>query len=393
VRLLHVFAGPYPTAQGTQVLVGQICRLLAREGHDVHLLSYAHSGRPETPDFTVHRIPDLPRFHSERSGLAVRKLLLDASLAAATRRLRRRLTPDLVHAHHYEALLSARLADPLHATPLVFHAHALMEPELSTYFPVRVSPAATRAGRAVDEVLPRLADGVVAVSEAVQTGLASVGIPAERIRVVPPPLEGFPAPPRRDADGARGVSGRGGDAPPVRAAYAGNLDGYQDLPLLLDALELVPPDIRARLVVEVITASDPTALLRNVSARGLCDLVRVVDHGAAAEALERLAGADIALLPRTRPGGAPIKLVNYLGAGLPVVLDERLASDLTHERDAFVVNMERPEDVAAALIRLSADRQLRAELSRGARSAAARLFESGRVYALLMEAYDIAIKR
>ena len=50
-----ILPGPFPTRQGTQVLVGHIARALAEAGHDVHLVTYGYGEFEDTFPFTVHR--------------------------------------------------------------------------------------------------------------------------------------------------------------------------------------------------------------------------------------------------------------------------------------------------------------------------------------------------
>lgn len=375
MRLLHVFAGPFPTVQGTQALVGQTCRLLARAGHEVHLLTYAHGSFEPPDDFAVHRVSDWPRFRSERSGPALQRPALDVSLAFASRRLARRIAPQVIHAHHYEALAAVSLA---HLRPRVFHLHALLGPELPQYLPPYLRTTASLAGGLADRTLPRLADRVAVVSGGIRDRLATTGIDASRIHLVRPAAETPPAavPSRRHA-GRR-----------LRAVYVGNLDAYQGFDALFSGLREIDWGIRSRLRVEVVTASDAQRFLLDVRRAGLEDVVRVVPHGAVEQAWSRLLGGDIVLVPRHSPGGAPIKLVNALVAGKPVLADRRLAGELGHGDEAWIVDMREPQDVASGLERLISDPALRARLSEGAKRAAARLHDPADCTAALESIYD-----
>jgi len=363
LRLLHLYAGPFPTNQGTQALVGQICRGLAAAGHEVHLLAYAHGRESAFGPFTVHRIPDRPRFRSERSFPHPVKALLDLRMSAECARLLGELRPDIVDAHHYEALLAARLADPRRRVPLVFHLHARLGPELETYLPGRLAGPARLMGAAIDRFLPRLADRVVAVDRESVRLLIAGGLPARRVTWVPPPADV----PRIPARPSRCPGDR------VRAVYAGNLDAYQGLDRLLDGLARLGPAARAVLEVEVITASEPSGFEARARALGLGDLVRVTAHGPFERAWPRVASADIALVPRSLGGGAPIKLVNALAAGQAVLADQRVAGYLAHGEEAWLVDMRDPSAIAAAVERLAGDELLRTRLGRGATRVAARL--------------------
>lgn len=386
LALLHVFAGPFPTVQGTQALVGTTCRLLAGRGHDVHLLCYAHAAFERREPFAVHRLPNLPRFAHERSGPRARKLVLDLLLASRLRRLAARLRPDVIHAHHYEALCAAALADPLRATPRVLHLHGLMEPELHTYLrPSLEAPARALGGR-MDAALPFLADRVVALDGAGREALLRHGFPEGRIAVCrvpacPPP--GAEAPARRERPPGE----------PLRAVYAGNLDGYQGLPVLLEAFRELSRAGGAGVALDIVTASDPARLEAGIARSGLRGAVRIVPHGTAEEVFRSVASADMAIVPRSARGGVPVKLVNALAAGVPVIADREIARELGHGVGAWLADMRSPGGLAAAIGAVAASEELRRRLSAGAREAAGRLHDPERYAAALEELYGSLSRR
>jgi len=378
MRLLHVFAGPFPTYQGTQALVSQTCRLLSRAGHEVHLLTYAHGDHAPEAGYAIHRIGDWPRFRSVRSGPAPQRPALDLALAGAVRRLTRELQPGAIHAHHYEALAAARLAG---ARPLVFHLHALLGPELPQYLPRYLRVPAAVAGRLVDRAMPRLANRIVVVSEAIRDRLARAGFDMGRVRLIRPAAE----PPDVTPPIRRGTGRR------VRATYVGNLDDYQGLDALFDGLGALDWRARSTLRIEIVTASDPAPLRLRIRRLGLEDMVRVSPHGTFEQAWFRLLAADVALVPRHLPGGVPIKLTNALAAGKPVLMDRRLAGELVHGLEAWIVDMRDPSSVATGLKRLAADELLRRRLAEGAAAAARRLHDPALITAALESVYvDLA---
>jgi glycosyltransferase involved in cell wall biosynthesis len=379
MKLLHVYAGPFPTVQGTQALVDATCALLSQAGHEVHLLAYAHAPVSGLRSYVIHRVPDWPKVRGERSGPSLAKVALDIRLAAATRRLVRRLQPDLVHAHHYEALVACRLADPLARLPLVFHCHALLGPELETYFPGWLSRLTRLAGMTADRTLPRLSSAIGAVTpEAVS--LLAKACPGTPVRLLAPHLP-LPCPVTTKPMGGKSS---------LRAIYIGNLDAYQDLPLLLEGLSALPDGSKAHLEVLIATASDSTDLKQDLQRRGLASLVRVVAHGSPGHAAALLETADIALIPRTTRGGVPIKLINALNAGVPVLADIAARDFLEHGVDATLVDMSNPAAVAQALTTLAADPKLRQALSNRGRLTAHRLFGPQRALQDLVALYALA---
>ena len=303
---------PFPSHQGTQALLREQCLELAGRGHEVHLLVYAHGGWEERWPFTVHRLSDWPRERSLRSGPSWRKAALDLRLAAVVRRLARTVRPDLVHAHNYEALVACVLARP--RQPLIYHAHTLFERELPSFVRSGLAQAAAGVvGGLMDRLVPPRATATLAVSPRLVDELCRRRHPADRIVCSLPGI----APPlaRGDRDEVRAELGLGGVEV---VGYCGNLDGYQDIPTMLSALaELSRRRPAVRLLV--ITSSSRGELVEAARGMGVAERLLVVAHGSFDEAFRRMAAIDVCLVPRSTPGGFPIKLLAYLAAGRPVV--------------------------------------------------------------------------
>jgi glycosyltransferase involved in cell wall biosynthesis len=379
MKILHLFAGPFPTVQGTQVLIRQTCSLLGETGHDVHLACYAHQAEDTDAPFEIHRVPDWPQFKSERSGPSGRKLLLDLSLARTASKLIKELEPDLIHAHHYEALVAAKVADPTGRLPLVFHMHALFGPELPTYMPYYLNYLAGKMGRAIDNHLPNLADGIAAVDISIVEQLKTIGFPEDQVALVRPAAIPF-------APMAYSTSGPVQEK--IKAVYIGNLDSYQGLDNLLNGLTNLDAGAKKRLAVDIVTASDPSELHSDVQRRGLDDLIRVVPHHTPEEAWQRLVCADFAVVPRSLHGGAPIKLINALGSGRPTLVDKTLGKELDNGRETYAVDMKNPSEVAEAIAHLVTDENLRKKLSQGALEAAERLYHPQKSLQALEQLYE-----
>jgi glycosyltransferase involved in cell wall biosynthesis len=201
-------------------------------------------------------------------------------------------------------------------------------------------------------MLAARADALLVLSEAASRGLA----PFARgpVRVIPPGLEPHPPPGEEEQ---RRACARAGVAPGAFALYAGNLDRYQDLDLLERAARTAP-----ELPFVVATHAPPPH-------GGALRFVRVGD---AAEARALTFAAGVALLPRRRPGGFPIKLLNYMEAGRAIVAWRDVAEGLEHARSAWLLESGAgPDALGAAARRLVADPALAARLGRGARAALA----------------------
>ncbi len=353
IQALHIAPCDFPAPKGSQVYVHARVAGLRGIGVDARVACYGGGTGPD-PVPTV-RVP--ARVTVARSGPHPAKPLLDLMLAAVVAREVRAGRVDVLHAHNVEAPFVAALARLLggRRVPIVYDLHTSLAEELPTYLASGRSAAAV-AGGVVDHVLPRLSDACVAISPNASRFLHDHG--ARQVVELWPPMDprGVGTP---DPDRARAAFDLD-DRPWV--AYCGNLDAYQDLPILFAAMAGQP-----KLGLVVVSGGSP-ATARALAARyGLPpDRLRVVDSGRFVDARDALAAAAVAALPRTRCTGFPIKLLNHHAIGVPTVASAGgvrglpgLTTVADHDVDAF----------GAALARLATDPDARSVASAAARSA------------------------
>lgn len=351
---LHVAALPFPSHQGTQAAIAAMLDALLDAGGHPALLTYAHGAHRDaedvaaTPSPFVHlRAPRLVFDRSLRSGPSLSKALNDVGLAAATARHARSF--PLVVAHHVEAAFAARAS----GRPVLFVAHTSLGPELPTYVAPRWGQGMSRLGRAIDRRCIAGASAVAAISPMLARDLSSLG--QRVVHTLPIPWR-VAAPMHEDErPRARSALGLGPTTPVV--LYAGNLDGYQGLPVLFDALRELPT------ITLLIATEDPPERVPELLgwlARGRARLTPLADEDARRRAH---AAADLLALPRRSPGGLPVKLLDALARGLPVAAVPRA---LAGHRDvpAMVAARDDCPDALRAAIQqvLALDREAWARL-------------------------------
>ncbi|MBP7683906.1 MAG: glycosyltransferase, partial [Deltaproteobacteria bacterium] len=187
---------PFPTPQGTQAIVGMMVRALRQQGHQAHLLTYAH-GQPDphtAMDVEPRRLPDWPRVRATRSGPSLGKLALDLRMVAALRAERARTGARLLVAHNVEAAWACAAAG---VAPFVYFAHTSMREELPYYLPRSMHPLSRAAGDALDRGACIRAASVFALTPALAMRLSPLHPRVER--VLPPFEMPAHAPPSRTA--------------------------------------------------------------------------------------------------------------------------------------------------------------------------------------------------
>jgi glycosyltransferase involved in cell wall biosynthesis len=219
-------------------------------------------------------------------------------------------------------------------------------------------------------------DAVVAVSRPLAGRLRSRGVPAERLVSIPNAWHrsGY-ALTRTEARQRLGL-GQGDFV----VGWVGRLSAEKGADVLVDAL----PSMKENAISCCLIGDGPEriSLERRVAALGL---ERRVHWSGARPGAWRLMPAFDALALSSRSEGTPIVLFEAMDAGIPIVAT-RVGGvpDVLSEREAWLVDPERPDALAGAIRHLHADRE---EAARRARAARVRLEADYRIEPFL-DAYE-----
>ena len=381
-RVAVVAACPFPSLRGSQVLVREMAEGLAQAGHAVHVVTYP-TAQHLTPvqRIAIHRVPKLPGLWTARP-FGWQKLVLDVLLTLLLWQIVRRERIDVIHAHNLEAPLVAYVVRWLTGVPVIYHAHNALADELPCYF----GSAGTRylarhVGGFCDRLLAGAADHVVAPSDRLAAYLAARSA-AGRVTAIAPTATRVAAgepPARRDR------------APVIM--YGGNLDPYQHLECLLRGfarLRAVEP--QARLVVVTHPVAHPKSRAR-VEALGQHPGVSVRVLNSFAAAIRELGGADVLVCPRASWSGFPIKVLNYMALGRPIVHARSSAHAIEDGVTGLLYDDGDVGALAKALLRIVRDAALAAQLGRQARAVAREQYGAARGLARLVSVYERVIDR
>ena len=384
-RIAMVGACPFPTSQGSQVLIRQLSEALLGRGHAVHVVTY-HFGESSLrlpPGLQLHRILPVPGYRKIGSGPAWGKVLLDLLLLWLLLWVVLRQKIEIIHAHNYEALLVGWLVGWLTGRPVVYHSHNIMAAELPAYFRRRwAKRLAGYLAYLLDRHLPRRADACVALSSEAVTFFRDCGVPEGRIRLIPPGIAFDPQP---AVTSAQVVKQTDLEAGPM-VIYTGNLDQYQRLETLLCAFQSVRQVVPAAQLV--IASHSPAAQYESLLRwTGDCGGLRFIHTPSFAHMQALLLAADVAVCPRVACFGFPIKLLNYMAAGKAIVVAQGSAKGIRHLDNGYIV----PDDeagLAAGIIHLLQNPALTRQLGAAARVTVEGRFQWRHVVREVVRCYD-----
>lgn len=265
---------------------------------------------------------------------------------------------DVVHLHVAKGLSAFRkgvivAAARRRGVPTVLHTHAGAFAEWFDGLPAPLRRLAARLLRA---------DRVVVLAEGAREVYTSrLGIPAERVLVVPNPVEWPAELPVRDPHASR-----------VRGVFLGRLIDRKGVFDLIDAIAGLHADHRARLHVTLAGHGDVDAVHAAVAAADLGGSVAVRSWIGPQERDALLRDAELLLLPSWWEG-LPMSVLEGMAWGLcPVVTPVGGLATLVRDGDnGVVVPVHDPAALGAALDKLLSDDEVRGQLGARARESVA----------------------
>jgi glycosyltransferase involved in cell wall biosynthesis len=357
-------------------------------GHDVHIVTYPF-GQEEIKvrRAKVHRTAPFRPETNAKVGPSSEKFSLDFQLLRLLCRVIQKQNIDVIHAHNYEGALIGIAAKWLTRRPLLYNAVNLMSDELAGYNFIRPAWLAQRIAHGLDWFTPIFPDHITAVSPELRQWFLENGVRATKVDMVPAGIEPdlFDNPEPEKFRQQYQLHGR-----PV-VMYTGVLNAFQRIDYLLVAFAFVlreRPDALLLVVSPLVSDTHEHAYRRQAEELGIADSVIWISPHPLKDLPSYLALADVAVVPRPECPGHPVKLLNYMLAGRPIVSFAGGAKGVRHLHDAYIVPNHDCEALGRAIVTLLKDHALAAKLAASARTTVLANFDWRHICAKIERIYD-----
>jgi glycosyltransferase involved in cell wall biosynthesis len=311
-RILVVTPQPFYQDRGTPIALGHTCRALGQLGYEVDLLAFPIGQDILIPATRIHRCANPFGIRAVPIGFSARKALLDLTLARSFWQLLRTRDYCAVHAVEEAAYLAA-LFCPRFGKPFVYDMASAIPLELRRH-KVLGTALAQRGLGAFERLALRRASQIVC-----STGLADYvrevapGVSLTEWRF-PPLIEAADEAAVRQLRGELGIPA---DARVV--AYTGSFAAYQRLDLLFEAFtQALAVDPKLTLVCVGASAEARAAALAQFEPRARAS-VRILVRESRDRMPRYLGMADCLVSLRPSSDNLPLKVLDYMAAGKPIV--------------------------------------------------------------------------
>lgn len=377
-RILYLAPQPYFRLRGICLAHRTSLRALAGTGARVDILVLPGGESPsEPPGVEVLRVPRLPFARDVPIGPSWTKAAYAPLMALAALRLLATRRYDAVHACE-DAALWAALLKTLFGFRFVYDMDDVLSLRLERSGFMRSRPALALA-RWLERHALRAADAVL-VNSADTRAYASAYAAPGRVHFydhAPDHLESAPTEPEPAPE-------------PGLVVYAGNLEAYQGVDLLVEAwpaVAAIRPDARLEIIggrVEQARRLEQRALRLGVSKS-----LRLTGPRPFAETFNRLRAAGALVSPMTQEKAVPMKLYAYMASGTPVVATAVGSHAPLLDADCAILTRPEPAALAEGILTALSDRVRGRRLAQRARERVERRLDAGAVRAALAAAHGL----
>ncbi|GAK49770.1 glycosyl transferase, group 1 family protein [Candidatus Moduliflexus flocculans] len=365
MQILYLANARIPTEKAHGLQIVKMCEAFARQGVDVELVVPFRQQSEQmrqveslweyydvTTTYPIKRLPS-PDFIRYDRYLPARIMtllyMLQSLLFAIMASVTTRKAEGVYYTRDWYALFVLAIMKRWHGKPIFFEAHEMhgaSHAKLLTW-------------------LLRRGNGLIVITQALQTYYAQFGVAAEQIIVAADGLDQRRLTPQISRDAARTELDLSLTSKIV--CYTGHLFRWKGVYTLAEAMRHLPEDYRLYIIGGM--TKDRQALQQFIAEQHL-PRITLIEHVPYHAVPRYLAAADVLALPNSaeqaisRDCTSPLKLFEYMAAQRPIVASDlpSLREVLRHEQNAYLVTPDQPHALANGIQHVLNDQTLRTRI-------------------------------
>lgn len=369
MKALVIAPQPFFSPRGTPFSVYYRTLITAELDVSIDFLTYGEGQDVDIPGVRIFRIPRFKWFGNVKIGPSLLKLFLDIFIVLRMIGLLLRNRYDFVHAHE-EAIFFAYFLKPIFKYKLIYDMHSSLPQQLTNFkfsssklligIFKKLEDACLKKSDAVITICPDLYNYVNTIIEEKEKHFLIENSIFDKVRLLNGHSDGkdrMPAKPFAH-DIATLKNGK------RLLVYAGTLEPYQGIDILIRAMETVIR--KSDNVLLLVVGGRPDQVQKYSKLAKDCGVAgNVIFTGSVPqeEAKYYNSQADVLLSPRSEGTNTPLKVYEQLASGIPLVATNIYShTQVLNEDVAFLVKPQPAEMAAGILNALSSDAESRSKV-------------------------------
>lgn len=361
MKILMVAPQPFFEPRGTPLSVLGRLKALTRLGHEVDLLTYHVGQDVAIAGVRIHRTPKIALIRRVKIGPSLPKLVLDLLLFFMTIGFLMKNRYDLLHTHEEASFFGALLAK-LFRIPHLYDMHSSPTEQLSNFQFSGFGPL-LRVFDWIEGTVVRHSDAVITICPALEERVEDIGPKVPHVLIENAvgeadwnPVAEAPSSVPAVLDGKSVV------------LYAGTLEPYQGIDLLIDSARFVVQEWPGAMFLVVGGKSDQVRVYEErVRSMGLSSYFHFTGIRPPEEIPALIERCDVLVSPRTDGTNTPLKIYSYLKSGKPIVATELYTHTQVLNHNVAMLVEPNADAFARGICSLLEDPELAQRLGRQAR--------------------------
>ena len=353
MKALVIAPQPFFSPRGTPFSVYYRTLVTAELGAEVDLLTYGEGQDVDVPGLRIIRIPRLAFLGEVRVGPSYFKLVLDVFMVLWTIGLLLRNRYDFVHAHE-EAVFFCRFLKPLFRFKLVYDMHSSL-PQQLTNFQFTKSKLLIGLFKRLEDTCLRAADAVITICPDLADYATSLLPDADKHILIEnsifDPIKIFSNP--QDCDASLTEEEKPLELPGGKLflVYAGTLEAYQGIDLLIRAFERIRRENPKLFLVVVGGTQDQVEHYSAMAHQhGLDSDILFTGRVPKSHAQHYCKLASVLVSPRTKGTNTPLKIYEQLASGIPLVATRIHSHTQVLNDEVSILVRPEPEELAKGIL-------------------------------------------
>jgi len=332
MKILFIAPTPFFSDRGCHTRILGEYLSLVKLGHQIEIVTY-HLGK-DAEGVKIHRTPNIPWYKKTEAGPSYHKIYIDCLLFFKALLRAIRFKPDIIHGHLHEGTLIGSIIGWLTRTPAIADMQGSLYRELIDHNFFKQNGIMSKTWKSIEKIILKMPRFIISSSEFTSNYFhKEYGVPLEKIETVNDGTNtNLIRPIKKDKKLFVDLG-----LPQDRkiGIYTGILTRYQGIDLMLESLVHLKK-MGAAVFFLIIGFPKVEHYQKIADKLGVADMVKFTGRISHFEVNRYLSVADFGITAKLSKTEANIKVLDYMAAGLPVVLfDSKINKDLMEEHGIY----------------------------------------------------------